>query len=206
MEAGIDQLVGEIKQLAKDQAEMEKASSDAQRMRQQEQNSAKTSLTQYRDAQKMLTSAIGLLQKFYQQAPGDSDASDSGFKANSMGSGIIGMLQVAQDDYAQLEKDLSLNEDLAAKDFDSFMKESEIRLTVVAKDLEGKGRAKVALEGNRMRTRTDLKSSQTQLEAVTTYLDELKASCTIKGDTYEERQARRQKELGGLRDALGYLR
>lgn len=206
MDAELAQLNDDIKNLNKDLHEMGKAAQAAVKLRKTEGDAASAALSQYRDAQKLIRSAIVVLQKFYNALEQKADdKGDDGFKANSMGSGVIGILEVAEADYQKLDEELDLSEKVAAKDFNEFMSESDVREAVFKKDLEYKNRAKVKLEGDLMRSGNDLKSYQKELEAVVSYLDELKSTCTIKGGSYDERQARREKELSSLREAVQYL-
>lgn len=121
------------------------------------------------------------------------------------GPGVIGILEVALQDYADLESEVSLQESVSNKEYKEMMDQSEIRQATFGKDLEYKGRAKVKLEGDRMRATTDLKGYQKELEAVETYLKELQSSCVARPSSYEERAARRESELKSLKEALDFL-
>lgn len=205
MDAQLAELADGINTTKQEMEAMNAASAKATELRQNESAHATTALAQYRDAQKILKSALEVMRKFYETEDAQ-EASGSGFKANGAGSGVIGLLEVALSDYANLEEELSLNEKVAQRDYEDYMASDQTRAAVFQKDLEYKERQKVRLEGDRMRASSDLKSYQKELDAVVTYLEELKASCSIKGDTYDERKDRREKELTNLRSALEYLR
>merc|ERR1712194_554253 len=181
-------------------AKSTKATNKAAVLRKQEAAKAASSLVQYKDAQKILKSAMVALKKFY-----DKEDGKSGFKQNGMGSGVIGILEVAYSDYSELEQELTLNEKVSVKDFNDFMQQNTVRMAVFNKDLEYNNRAKIKIQGDKMRTQSDLKSYQKELDAITAYLTQLKASCTIKGDTYTVRQAKRKKLLESLKSAMNFL-
>jgi len=211
MDANLAQLKDDIKNLNKDLSEMRTATAEATKIRTAEAKEAKASIAQYRDARKLIKSAVTVLNKFYAQKAKTQEAEDasakdkSGFKANGKGSGIIGILEVAEDNYKKLEEDRTLTEKTEGKAFNDLINESQVREAVFLKDLEYKDRARVKLEGDLIRAGNDLKSYEKELEAVVSYLAQLKSTCTIKGDSYDERQGRREKELASLKDALKFL-
>merc|ERR1712194_315032 len=200
MNARLVELDDDINTTTKDLSAMRKATNKAAVLRKQEAAKAASSLVQYKDAQKILKSAMVALKKFY-----DKEDGKSGFKQNGMGSGVIGILEVAYSDYSELEQELTLNEKVSVKDFNDFMQQNTVRMAVFNKDLEYNNRAKIKIQGDKMRTQSDLKSYQKELDAITAYLTQLKASCTIKGDTYTVRQAKRKKLLESLMSAMNFL-
>merc|ERR1719313_3037054 len=59
----------------------------------------------------------------------------------------------------------------------------------------------VALEGNT----EDIKMVNKELDAVMEYLEKLKPQCETKAMTYEEKKAKREQEIEGLKEALSIL-
>lgn len=204
MDAEIAQLTDDLKSITADVAEMKKTTAEATKVRTGEAERTKVALAQYRDAQKLLNSAIKVLARVYHDKV--ESQGNAGNQRNGMGGGVVGILEIALDDYAKLEKELVIVEGVAQKDYKKLMDESEVRMAVFSKDLEYKGRSKTKLNGDRMRASTDLKSEQKELAAVLSYLKELQAACTIKPDSYAERKARREAALKGLKEALTYLK
>merc|ERR1719235_1948607 len=109
-----------------------------------------------------------------------------------MGTGIIGLLEIALDDFKKLHADTKETEDAAAKDFAEMQSESGVRQAVFKKDIEWKSRTKVKLEFDQSTMTNDLKSYQKELVAIDTYLDKLQGSCIVKGPSYEEKKAKRE--------------
>jgi len=207
MDARLDELKDGLNATTQEMGEMRAANQKATLLRNQESGHATKALGEYRDAQRILKSALQVMGKFYEAEDNqEGNTANSGFKANGAGSGVIGLLEVALSDYENLEQELSLNEKVASRDYDEYMQSDRVREAVFQKDLEYKDKTKIRLEGDHMRASSDLKSYQKELDAVESYLKELKSSCTIKGATYDERKDRREKELSNLRNALDFLR
>jgi len=203
MDARLDEISDELKDTTKELSELKGAAAKATELRKEESEHAATALAEYSDAQKILAKALEALKKFYNA---ENEDSSGGYKVSGAGSGVIGLLEVALTDYKKMYEELALNEDVAKKDFNDYMSQDQIRSEVFVKDLEYRERQKVRLSGDRMRANSDLKSYQKELDAVLAYITELKATCTIKGDSYDERKARREKELDSLKNALDFLR
>merc|ERR1719253_1611440 len=194
MDAEIGQLTNDLKEIADDLADIQKNTAEATKVRMSEARKSK-------EAQKLVSSAIKVLQRVYAK---DSKVSAKAEDRGDMGSGVVGLMEVVVDNYAKLEQELTVSEGVAQKDYKKLMDESEIRQAVFNKDLEGKNRQKTKLNGDRMRASADLKSYEKELAAVLSYLAELKSAC-VKKDTYEDRKARREKELAGMKEALDFL-
>jgi len=122
-----------------------------------------------------------------------------------MGNGIIGILELAVEDFEGLYRDTKQAEEVAAKDFRELENENSVRAAVFKKDLEWKTRTKVKLEFDESTMQNDLKSYERELLAIDTYMAKLKASCIVKGPSYEEKKAKREEELKSLKEALSAI-
>merc|ERR1719498_1951555 len=122
-----------------------------------------------------------------------------------MGTGIIGILEIAIDDFKKLYTETKEAEEAAAKDFKESQDESQVRAAVFNKDLEWKSRTKVKLEFDQATMTNDMKSYENEKTAIDNYMEKLKASCIVKGPSYAERKERREAELRSLKEALTYL-
>lgn len=218
MDAELAQIADNVKVVTEDLDEMSTSIKSATKIREDERNSAITALTQSKDAQELIKAAIRVLKRVYKEADKAEEGSapapkEEGREANpndgdrtyGWGTGVVGILEVALQDYADIESEVTLQETTSEKEYKEMMDQSEIRQATFGKDLEYKQRAKVKLEGDRMRSSTDLKGYTKELEAVDTYLKELQSSCVAKPDSYEERAARRESELKSLKEALDFL-
>jgi len=59
----------------------------------------------------------------------------------------------------------------------------------------------VALQGDT----EDLRMTHKELDAVMEYVEKLKPQCEVKVMTYEEKKAKREEEIAGLKEALSIL-
>jgi len=151
--------------------------------------------------------AVKVLKGYYKnKAGGGSEVDKKEFKQrNGMGTGIIGILEIAVEDFKELYTSTKEAEEADAKDFNESQSEGAIRVAVFKKDLEYKTRTKVKLEFDGTTMANDLRSYEKELTAISTYMDKLKASCTIKGPSYAEKKAKRDAELKSLKEALTFL-
>mmetsp|Transcript_14815 Transcript_14815/g.33705 ORF Transcript_14815/g.33705 Transcript_14815/m.33705 type:complete len:636 (+) Transcript_14815:91-1998(+) len=214
LDAEIATLEAEIPELAQELSDLLGALGNATELRAEEKGNAQKAIKEYKDAQVPLQGAIKVLQEFYaksgmdlQQLRADPTPEEASYKSKvGAVAGVIGILEVALEDMIDLQKDCEAQEANAQKLYQEFKNDSDVRVAVLKKDLEYKNRMKVKLESTRAQTSSDLKNYQKELDAVESYMEQLTGSCTIKGDSYEARKAKREKEIQGLQEALGHLR
>jgi len=213
MAAEIERLTDEIAQAQHDLTDMAQSLQAANLVRSEEHQRAQTAMTEYGDAQQLLKHALGVLNEYYSQENRDADTAGTlgsvevhgERNREGLGAGIVSILEIAVEDFAELESSTRLEEMKAQKMFKDLMLETRIRTAQFEKDVEYKTREKVKTEGDKARTEADLKSYQKELEAVSGYLEQLKASCIAKAEPYEDRKARREAELANLKEALDFL-
>lgn len=208
--------ISDIKSVTKDLRDLNASMVEAGSIRAQEHKHATHAIKEYGNGAALLRRGCKLLKAYYSNAGvgktrQDAEAgvgSDVGKKAKQregLGEGIISLLEIAIDDFEKLQSESQEAEDAAAMDFDQMQEESTVRTAVFQKDLEWKSRTKVKLEFDESTMKNDLKSYKQELSAIDTYLEKLKASCSIKGPSYAEKKAKRDAELTSLKEALSYL-
>jgi len=188
-----------------DLKDMQEASSSAVALRQKEKMAATLAIKQYKDGADLLTRAAKVLKAYYHNKSQTDDVKGAMKQRAGMGTGIIGILEIAIDDFSKLYKDTKEAEEAAERDFKDMQQETEIRTAVFEKDQEWKTRSKVKMEFDEATMKNDLKSYEKELTAIESYLEKLKASCVVKGPSYEEKKARREAELTSLKEALTFL-
>merc|ERR1719389_450472 len=165
------------------------------------------------EAQSAVAQALSVLKEFYAKA-GEATALvqkqpeifDESFKGNQAESGgVIGMLEVIQSDFARLEAETKAAEDQGQKEFDMFMSDSAVDKAQKSKDIEHKTDKKQNEEQTVQEKKTDLESTQKELDAAMEYYEKLKPSCVDAGVSYEDRVARRKEEIESLQEALRIL-
>merc|ERR1719158_2790497 len=115
------------------------------------------------------------------------------------------MLEGIESDFARLEADTKASEVAAEKEYDRFMKDSELDKMSKEKDLEYKTAKKQDQSEALLKAKVDLESTEKELTAAIAYYDKLKPSCVETGISYEERVARRKEEIDSLNEALKIL-
>jgi hypothetical protein len=205
--ADLTQLKADIETSTGDLKKITESHAAAKVIRDKEKVQAVKSIKQYKDAAKLLTRAVNVLKSYYKNKDGGgSEVNKKEFKQrHGMGTGIIGILEIAIDDFEKLHDETKEAEEAAAKDFKDMSDEGAVRKAVFNKDLEWKGRSKVKMEFDQSTMKNDLKSYKKELLAINNYMDKLKASCIVKGPTYAEKKAKREETLKSLREALTYL-
>jgi len=223
MEAQKAQLIDEMEQLEKDMAEMEQMTAEATAVRGKEKQQALISIKEYGDAQTLIGNAMTVLQEYYAKknqasfaqisaAPsmeGRPDApgiwEEGEYKADdTAASGVIGILEIAQSDFAKLQSEAEMQEQTAAREYQNLMNDSQVKKAVFDKDIEYKQNTKVKLESALQRAKSDLAGYEKELEAVLAYIEKLKPSC-VQTDSFEDRKARREAEIKSLQEALAIL-
>jgi len=213
MAAELEGLTDELTEGKQDLVDMELAFSAAATVRDNEKLRAAQAIKDYSSAQALLKQAMTILNKFYSKEAVEADtaSTEGSVETNGetnregLGHGIVAILEIALQDFTELEEDTELEETKAEQMFKDLTLETRIRTAQFKKDIEYKTREKVKTEGNQARAAADLQSYEKELRAFGAYLDQLKAQCIAKADPYEVRKERREKELKGLQDALEFL-
>lgn len=208
----VTKLKDEIEQANRDLTEMRESMGAATRVRVEEEANAARALKEYKDAQVLLGHALKVLKQVYNAQAHDDTASTDGSAAitgennrEGLGGGVVALLELAQADFAELEKDAAAEEKKSAEMYKQMTNEIQIRIAVFSKDVEYKTRAKIKLEAAAARNNADKDSYQKELAAINDYMEKLKGDCIAKAEPYEDRKAAREKELASLKDALTYL-
>lgn len=119
--------------------------------------------------------------------------------------GILGMLEVILSDFERLEEETSTSESTAAKDYTTFMADSDEDKAVKTADMTHNSNLITKRNSDNASAKKDLKSTQAELDAALEYYEKLKPSCVDAGESYEERVQRREDEIQSLKEALKIL-
>jgi len=219
LRAEIDEVSASIAKLTHDLTELSKAVADLDsavasytesRSAEKEKNTA--TIKDAQDAQSAVAQAITVLKEFYSkdaesptllQQPQVFDTEYKGMQTES--GGVVGMLEVIQSDFARLEAETKATEDQAKKEFDRFMTDSQVDKVQKNADIEHKTEKKQDEQQSLLEQKTELHSTQAELDAALAYYEKLKPSCVNAGVSYEFRVARRKEEIASLQEALRIL-
>jgi len=204
------QLEADLAALAKTQAEMDKIRSEENT----NFNAAKSDLTAglggVRKALSVLRDYYGgaaaLIQddKFsaFMQQPA---APQQHAKSGGAGGSIINILEVCESDFAtNLAKEESEEADSAAN-YEKVTQENKVSKATKSQDAKYKAAEATGLDKEISELSSDRDTSNTELSAVMEYYGQIKERCIAKPESYEERKARRQAEIEGLKEALSIL-
>merc|ERR1719380_466928 len=126
-------------------------------------------------------------------------------KSSGAGGSIINILEVCESDFANnLAKEESEEAD-AASNYEKTTQENKVTKTTKQQDAKYKSQEATALDKEITELSGDRDTSNTELSAVMEYYGKIKERCIAKPETYEERKARREAEIEGLKEALSIL-
>merc|ERR1719507_2248496 len=198
----------DIKQLEAELAELMKSQAEMDTIRQEEHAAflqAKDDLTVGLSG---VRQALSVLRDYY--------ASDAALvqqpampalhtKASGAGTSIIGILEVVESDFATgLAKEETQEEDAQAL-YDETTQKNKVTKTMKDQDVKYKTAEVKSLAKAIADMSADKETLGTELAAVNEYYAKLKDRCIAKPETYEERKARREAEINGLKEALQVL-
>jgi len=217
--AQIAKLTEEVADLTEAIAGLDKDRKEATEVREAEHKKNTVAVADAKAAQTAVANALTILSDFYakagkatalvQQSPADDAPESFTDSYKGMGGesgGVIGMLEVIQSDFARLESETTANEEQASEEYTKFMNDSEVDKAVKNADKEHKEGLIAKKNSASQETKTELKTTQEELDAATKYYEKLKPSCVDTGMTYEERVARREEEMQSLKEAMEILK
>merc|ERR1719218_71857 len=126
-------------------------------------------------------------------------------KSSGAGGSIINILEVCESDFANnLAKEETQEADAVAN-YEKTTQENKVATTTKQQDAKYKTQEATALDKEIAELSADRDTSNTELSAVLEYYAKLKERCIAQPETYEERKARREAEIEGLKQALDIL-
>merc|ERR1719420_2086255 len=199
----VKELQAELAAIAKEQAEMDKVRS--------EEHAA------YVDAKADLEQglygvgkALDMLRDYYGGAAallqaGQPPMPEKHTKSSGAAGGIIDILEVVQSDMSsELAKEETQEAD-AAETYEKVTQENKVTTSIKNQDVTYKTAEYKGLDKLISELSGDRASLLTELDAVLEYYAKIKDRCIAKPESYEERKARREAEIAGLKEALAIL-
>merc|ERR1740121_211712 len=194
----------ELASLAKEQAEMDQIRSDQHAA----YLKAKADLELGLEG---VGKALSILRKYYQ---GDGAAMLQSqqpakpvfhSKAAGAGGSIIDILEVVESDFAKNLAEEEATEADALSSYEARTQEIKVSVATKSQDVKYKVGEFKSLDKDVDELSADRKSTNEELASVLEYYDKVKERCIAKPETYEERKARRESEIQGLKEALAIL-
>jgi len=202
-EAAIAKLSEQIAVLSREVSEIDGAVKEATDLRQAENAGFRVAEKDFSESQEACASAIEVLREYYEGAA--ASLIQVGEAARRDGSGIIGLLEVAESDFAKLLADARTTEETSSTEFKKMMQENKLSKAMKETESKGKESEVKSLKSSLADYNQDSEGISSELDAVLQYLDELKPQCETKAPSYAEVKAKREQEIQGLKDALEIL-
>jgi len=199
MTADIAMLKEEVKKLQAELAALAKSEAEMDKLREEQHAEFVRVKKELEEGVEGLQMALKVLRDYY-AAEGDAHG-----KASGAGSGIIGLLEVAESDFTKNLSDVISEEDSAQAEYDKIKKENAITRVTKEQDVKYKTKEYKGLEKAVAEAKSDLAGFETEYAAVTEYWEKLEEQCIAKPEPYEEIKRRREAEIAGLKEALSIL-
>merc|ERR1719410_2432406 len=126
-------------------------------------------------------------------------------KASGAGSGIIGILEVCESDFAKNLAEETSQEDDAEAAYEKKTQENKVTKTIKDQDVKYNTQRFQTLDKEIAELSGDRETTDSELSAVLDYYEKIKGRCIAKPESYESRKARRAAEIQGLKEALAIL-
>jgi chromosome segregation ATPase len=197
----VKELQATLAAMAKEQAEMDEVRAEQSAAYKEAKAALELGLA---GVQKALT----VLRKYYQgegallQQPAKPVFHS---KAEGAGGSIIDILEVVESEFAKTLATEEAEESDAQATYDTRTQEIKVQTAEDSKSVEYKTQESKDLDKAVAELTADLDSTNAELSAVLDYYAKVKDRCIAKPETYEERAARRQAEIAGLKEALQIL-
>jgi len=191
-------LKGEVAEIEASLVELVKAQAGMDKIRQEEKANFEAEKPVLEKAIAGIQKALKVLNDYYSK---DADHAS----ASGAGSGIIGLLEVAESDFSKELAEITDAEDKSAYFYNQETKENDIAKLKKEADVKYKTKEATGLDKSVSEYSSDRAGVQNEQAAVTDQYNQLKKRCTVFPPNYEERQAKRETEIADLRDALESL-
>merc|ERR1712151_372254 len=94
----------------------------------------------------------------------------------------------------------------AQSEYEKVSQENAVTKTLKEQDVKYKEKESKSLDATVVEYSSDRETANTELSAVLDFYGKIKERCIAKPETYEERKARREAEIAGLKQALSILK
>jgi len=213
--AGLKQ---DVKDLQAELAKLSKQQAEADSIRAEEKAAFDTAKADLELGIAGVQKALGVLKDYYGGAAAlfqngakfdslmQQPAAPQGHsKASGAGGSIIDILEVVESDFAKNLATEEAEESDAIAVFEKTTQENKLSQTMKSQDVKYKTKEFKSLDRSISDLSGDKENTNTELSAVLDYYGKLKGRCIAKPETYEERKARRESEVAGLKEALSIL-
>jgi chromosome segregation ATPase len=216
----------EIAELAAAIADLKKALIDATEIRQAEQAENEKTIATAEEGKAAVTEALEVLTTFYSNAfiqkkkyvPPNSDREgmtvsdrspeifDTTYHGDQAESkGILGLLEIIVSDFERTISTVTTEEEIAEAAFQKFKTETEATIKEKTESKEAKEARVVEINDLLVENQDNANEQEELLKTALAQLEGLHGQCVAGEETYEDRVAKREKEIEALKEALQIL-
>merc|ERR1719375_2967296 len=205
--ARLEKAGSSIASLTKEVADNDAAMAEATALRSKEKSAFLLVEKDLSESEEACAAATAVLREYYEGASliQTDQKAKSQAAAQGDGSGILGVLDVAESDFAKGLAEARTAEAASQADYDKMAQDSKMLKATKSMEIKGKQSEIASLKTTSSDLGTDKEGLTSELDAVLAYLDKLKPQCEVKVPTYAERKAAREQEIKGLKSALDIL-
>merc|ERR1719262_1853425 len=210
----IKKLTSEIADANNQIAETEPAILKASQVREGENADFQTVVADQRATQDILTKALGKLKAFYKNAKGgalmqkasqEPPVKFNAYKNNAGASPVIGLIEQIIEDSKALESEAVAGEVEAQKSYETFVKDSNDLIAKFTESVSMKTKAKAGARMDSEQAKSDLDSTEGELEALAEYEADLHRDCDFVLKNFNIRQKARLDEMEAIGQAKAIL-
>jgi peptidoglycan hydrolase CwlO-like protein len=189
---------GQVALLDKESGELKRNQAQMDQLRMEEKALYEKNKPELEQGIKGMKTALKVLREYY--AKDDKAHDESGG-----GAGIIGLLEVAESDFSKGLAEVEAEESAGIQAYKKASNENQVSVAAKTQDSKYKTKEYLNLDKTVSELKTDKSGVVDELSAVVQYFAGIKKQCVAAPLPYEERVKRRNKEIGGLKDALATL-
>lgn len=202
-----------IAELSAELAAIDEADKEATKIRNEEHATYLKVVSDFKQAADAVEDALGALKDFYgdsslvQTATSVTSARQPKFggSQSAAGGGVISILETMQTEFMKTVATAESEEREAVKAYEKQINENKVsKATKTAESKSGDSTIKSLSVAIRDLTE-DHKMASKELSSIMDYIEKLKPQCEGRVTPYEERKARREAEIQGLKEALGII-
>jgi len=218
--ARLAELADQVTSLTQDMAEINAADQEATEMRNEEKKTFEKNHADFKEAEAAVIEAMEVLKDFYGpdafiQVGMSVDTTTKspiavqppamgGAKSDSAG-GILAIMDTMASEFAKTVAELESTEREAQKAYDKLIQDNKVSKATKEAEVKGMESEIEMLKVSAGEHQDDIAFNQEELDAVLAYIEKLKPTCVGTVMPYEERKAKREAEIEGLKDALQIL-
>jgi predicted nucleic acid-binding Zn-ribbon protein len=213
--SNIATLKEQVRVLQSEIADIDAAQRESAKVRKEEKDNYLKASGDFKASAEAVAQAIQVLKNYYEGAFVQVKAAtatvtkakqpDFGGARSDSGNSIVSVLETAEADFTKMLAEAETAESQAVASFRKLSQEDEVAKAAKLSSVKGRQSEVKSLTVAVGHYKDDHTTANKEFDAVMDYLDKLKPECETKVMSYEERKARREAEIEGLKESLAIL-